>query len=263
MGALGIHDIHVLRDGRVATNSIWDEAGKAIGFYKDGDCAGQVQDPSALTGGVAITADEHYLFALRSERKREEKDPFWHGVARYTLDGKVAPWPGGEGRLKNVLFLNPPTDKGGHALTGVAVWAGELFLADPDSGKIRVYRTSDMTPLRQFSLTPACDPPGKMVADRAGRLWIVQGNRENGYRIRCYSKEGQYQNREIGDGRCQPRWRSTAAGCYWWQITAPGNRSANTTSAPCSRRSKALSELTAASLRGTSRGVSNRTGSAG
>ena len=71
------------------TDCGWDEGGRAIGFYKDGDCAGKVDDYTALTGGIAVTADDQYIFALRTERKLGESDPMWHGVARYTLDGKI------------------------------------------------------------------------------------------------------------------------------------------------------------------------------
>jgi len=67
---LGIEDILVFPDGRVVTNTTWDEAGRAIGFYKDGAVLGGVQDSSALTGGPAVAADEQYLFALRSSQRR-------------------------------------------------------------------------------------------------------------------------------------------------------------------------------------------------
>ena len=60
---LDIDDIFVFPDGRVVTNCAWDEAGRAIGFYKDGNATGKVDDYTALTGGPAITADEQYLFA--------------------------------------------------------------------------------------------------------------------------------------------------------------------------------------------------------
>ena len=47
-GQLDIDDVFAFADGRVATNCAWDEAGRAIGFYKDGDAIGKVDDYTAL-----------------------------------------------------------------------------------------------------------------------------------------------------------------------------------------------------------------------
>ena len=196
---LDIDDIFVFPDGRVVANTEWDEAGRAIGFYKDADVIGKVDDYTVLTGGPAITADDQYIFALRMERKLNESDPMWFGVARYTLEGKPAKWPGAEGRVRNVLFLHPPSDKGGKSLTGVAAREGEVFLADPASRRIKVYGAADMAPRRDFALAPKSDTPFKMAFDPAGRLWVVQRSSEGALRIRAYSARGEYANREIVD----------------------------------------------------------------
>ncbi len=197
---LDIDDVFVFADGRVAANCTWDEAGRAIGFYKEGDATGKVDDYTALTGGPAITADDQYIFALRMERKMTESDPMWFGVARYTLDGKPAKWPGAEGRVRNVLFLHPPSDKGGKSLTGVAARGGEVFLADPISRKVKVYGSSDMAPKREFGLSPDTDTPYKMAFDKAGRLWICQKGAEGTWRVRAYdAPAGAYANAEIVD----------------------------------------------------------------
>lgn len=72
---LDVDDIFVFPDGRVVTDTTWDEAGRAIGFYTDGDAIGKVDDFTALTGGPAATADDPYIFALRMERMMTESDP--------------------------------------------------------------------------------------------------------------------------------------------------------------------------------------------
>ena len=197
---LDIDDIFVFPDGRVVTNTIWDEACRAIGFYRDGDAIGKVDDPTALTGGLAVTADDRFIFALRLERKLGDSDPMWQGVAHYTLEGKPAKWPGAEGRVRNVLFLHPPFDKGGKSLTGVAARDGELFLADPISRKVKVYGTSDIAPKREFGLSPNTDTPYKMAFDKVGRLWICQKGAEGTWRVRVYdARAGAYANLEIPD----------------------------------------------------------------
>ncbi len=196
---LDVGDIFVFPDGRVVTNCACDEGGRAIGFYRDGDAVGKVDDYTALTGGIAVAADDTYLFALRTERKLGESDPMWHGVARYTLEGKPARWPQGEGRVRNVLFLHPPADKGGQPLTGVAARGGELFLSDSLSRSVRIYGTADMASRREFKLEPETDTPLKMVFDAAGRLWIGQRSAGGGRRIRAYDAQGRYLGVEIAD----------------------------------------------------------------
>jgi len=195
---LDMDDIFVSPDGRAVANCGWDEAGRAIGFYKDGQVIGKVDDYTALTGGMAVTADERFIFALRTERKLGESDPMWHGVARYTLDGKAAKWPTAEGRVRNVLFLHPPSKQGGRPLTGVAAAGGELFLADPNSRAVLVYDAASMAAKRQFKLVPETDTPYKMVFDKAGRVWICQRGGEAQWRLRAYDvKAGTYSNVEI------------------------------------------------------------------
>ncbi|HUU68508.1 MAG TPA: hypothetical protein VM186_03210, partial [Planctomycetota bacterium] len=203
---LGVQDIFVFPDGRVVTNTGWDEAGRAIGFYKNADVLGSVKDYTALTGGVQVTADDQFIFALRAERKKLESDPFWFGVARYTLDGQPAKWDGGEGRVGNVLFLNSPKEKSNEwqSLAGVALHNRELLLSEPLSRTIRVFATADMAAKREFKLMPETDTPGKMIVDKAGVLWIVQHDAGEGPfakagRIRAYSLDGKYQGREITD----------------------------------------------------------------
>jgi len=206
---LDIDDIFIFPDGRIVANCDWDEGGRAIGFYKDGEVVGKMQDYTALTGGIGVTADEQFIFALRTERKLGESDPMWHGVARYTLEGKPATWPGAEGRVRNVLFLHPPSKDGGRPLTGVAARNGELFLSDPLNRTIKVYATLQMTPKRQFNLAPETDVPGKMVFDKSGRLWIAQCAPANSntipkltgtWRLRAYDPlSGVYAGLEILD----------------------------------------------------------------
>jgi len=193
--AMGVHDICVLPDGRIIANTPWEEGGRAIAFCKDGDAVGRAA-PHCMVGGLAVTADDKHIFALRSERKLNENDPPWHGVSRFTLDGTPAGWPGAEGRKRNMLFINPPAEQGGQQLTGVAVRGGELFLADPQSLTIKVFDSTTMARKREFGLTPEADSPRKMIADKTGTLWIVQeGNAA--FRIRAYSLDGKYQSREI------------------------------------------------------------------
>ena len=59
-----ISGMYVAPDGTIYTNSIWDEAGREVGIYRDGDVIGKADDLHGWGrhGGDAITEDDKYMF---------------------------------------------------------------------------------------------------------------------------------------------------------------------------------------------------------
>ena len=57
-----ISGMYVAPDGTIYTNSIWDEAGREVGIYRDGDVIGKADDLHGWGrhGGDAITVDDKY-----------------------------------------------------------------------------------------------------------------------------------------------------------------------------------------------------------
>jgi hypothetical protein len=80
----GISDIMALPDGTVVASSIYDEAGKAIGFYKDG----KPLPTMAPIGTGSMCTDGSYLYLAVSGMNKPRA-----GVRRFTLDLKEALWP--------------------------------------------------------------------------------------------------------------------------------------------------------------------------
>ena len=64
--------MYVGNEGTVYTNSVWDEAGREAGIYKDSDAIGKASNLQGWgrTGGEAVTANSKYLYTALCVTKR-------------------------------------------------------------------------------------------------------------------------------------------------------------------------------------------------
>ena len=185
--------MQVLPDGTLVVGSFWDEGGREVGLYKDGDIVGRLPD-THMRAGFAVAANDRYVFyahtcGLENQPQAKagevlsEKPICYFGVSRYTRDGKHAPFSGGKTRFKNMLALREAPDN--HALIprGVAATDKGLFVADTAFDTIRVIDPGTMKGVREF---PA-PTPGRLAVDAAGNLWVIC---EGGKRVASYSADG-------------------------------------------------------------------------
>ncbi len=189
-----ISGMYVATDGTIYTNSEWDEAGREVGIYRNGDVVGKADDLHGWgrSGGIAITANEKYIYvAMEQSGIEQKKDGFppkgtnWYCVRRYDLNGKTAPFPNGKGWDKSMLIVSNKDE-----LTGLATVGRELFVSDNAANKVRIYDTETMQELRSFNLTK----PGNIAIDKTGNLWIIQNNK-----VVNYSKQGKRLARVISN----------------------------------------------------------------
>ena len=186
-----IEGMEVTRDGKVYTNSIWDEAGREVGIYQNGDVIGKAEDLHGWGrhGGKAIAVDERYMYvamqqSVEKKAKAQGKDyppsgTTWYAVRRYNLSGKPAPFPRGRGWDKSMLIVSTKS-----AITGLAVNQQRLYVSDAATNSIRVYSTSNFgQQVRNFPVSH----PGKIATDRRGNLWVIQTNT---HKILNYSASG-------------------------------------------------------------------------
>jgi hypothetical protein len=163
----------------VYANSPWDEGGRECGIYKDGKVVGQLEKTHDVLAGYAITSDGTHVYA-------GIKSGF---VRRYTMDGKLAPFPGGErggADLSVGGVISGPK--------GLAIIGDELFVslqAAPDrpaakkggkprenavdTDRIAVLGLADLTSRRTWD-APRCR---QLVTDAAGTLWVIQDGTTN------------------------------------------------------------------------------------
>ena len=196
-----VSGMYVAPDGTVYTNSPWDEAGREVGIYKDGDVIGKADDLHGWgrLGGIAVTADRKYIYVAMQQSQSgspgEDYPPSkteWHCVRRYDLSGKPAPFPGGRGWDKSMLIVSTKSP-----VTGLFSTLKELYVSDRAANRIRVYSTDTFgKELRSFSVPN----PGQITVDRQGNLWIIQSkNGSTPAKIVHYSKQGNVLPEQISD----------------------------------------------------------------
>lgn len=107
----------VTDDGTIFTNAEWDEAGREVGVYRNGDVLGKAGHTHGwgYHGGRAIAVNDEYVFiAQKVDSERGGlKDPgtwpakgnVWYGVARRLRSDitRPAPFPGGKGGKGDTL----------------------------------------------------------------------------------------------------------------------------------------------------------------
>ncbi|MGH1392758.1 MAG: hypothetical protein ACRAVC_01800 [Trichormus sp.] len=192
--------MYVSQDGTVYVNSRWDEAGREVGIYKNGDVIGKVEDLHGWgrSGGIAITANQKYIYVgMKQSPEGKPEDDYppqgttWYCVRRYDLSGKPAPFTGGRGWDKSMLIITTKNE-----VTGLATRGNELYVSDVGSNSIHVYHTDTMQELRNFSVTN----PGAIAIDRQNNLWIVQHKQnKTPVKIVRYTPQGQKLPQQITD----------------------------------------------------------------
>ena len=170
----------VLPDGTCVVGSFWDEAGREVGIYKDGRPIAKLEH-THMRGGKAIATSTNYLFyahtCVRDDQPdvaageaRRETPICLFGVSRYTLDGKVAPFPGGKTRHKNMVVFREAPDNHDLIARGLATDGKLLYVADTLQDRIRVFDANSMAPVREFAATM----PERLALDREGNIWAIQ-----------------------------------------------------------------------------------------
>jgi len=127
----------------------------------------------AREGGLAITANNTYVYAgmtqnhLAGQTGYPPSGTTWYAVRRYNAATLTpATWTAGSGYDKTMLVINTSTD-----VTGLAVnAAGELFVSDPSTDKIKVYNGTTMAFLREFALAR----PRDIAIAPDGDLWVIR-----------------------------------------------------------------------------------------
>jgi len=193
--------MYVGNDGTVYTNSVWDEAGREAGIYKDGDAIGKASNLHGWgrTGGEAVTANSKYLYIAMIQGAIDRmviqdyppSETDWYCVRRYNLSGEPAPFAGGRGYDKSMLIVSTSGQ-----VTGLANAGNELYVSDSAANRIRVYNSETLAELRSWPV----DRPKQIAVDPQSNLWILQAkDATNPPKILHYSKTGTLLSQKITD----------------------------------------------------------------
>jgi len=186
-------ELCVLPDGTCVVGSFWDEAGREVGLYKNGQPVVKL-DHTHMRGGKAVAASGQYVFyantsvredqpEVKAGEARRDKPICYFGVSRWTLDGKVAPFPGGGTRFKNMAVFREAPDNHDLIARGLATDGKSLLIADTTGNRIRVLDLETMQPVRDF----AAEKPERLALDAAGNVWTIQSG---GEKILSFTADG-------------------------------------------------------------------------
>lgn len=163
-----VDEIEVTPDGAVITASVWDEAGRCTGIYKDGDVNKDLlkQPPEGEekawgwgTGGEAVAVEGNLIFIANSGnelicfRWNPENIHEWAFLRKVDI--------GGDGKDTAIAM---------------AARNGLICLARK-SGEVQIRRTSDLSLVRTFKVDNLKD----VAVARDNSLWFIVGDRIERY----------------------------------------------------------------------------------
>ncbi|MBC7326738.1 beta-propeller fold lactonase family protein [bacterium] len=197
-----LEGMFVSPDGTVYTASVWDEAGREFGFYKNGDVVGYCKETHGwgTLGGYAITANSKYIFIAHLQgnegghlqgKEYPPKGMIWAGISRYNKDGTLAPFPNGGGRFGAMLILHTlpeparAEDLENAQVHGLAADEKRLYVSDQFANTIKVYDVEKMELLRQWKV----EGPRQLALDKQGTIWLIQKVGKI-YRITRFTTDG-------------------------------------------------------------------------
>ncbi len=160
---LQISTLYVTPDGTCFTNSLWDEAGREVGIYKDGDVLGQIADlhVAGRHGGEAVCANDQYLFVGMEEQQRDSGQMIY-GVCRYDYQ-QGNPVPFADSQVLPVSTESP--------VAGLCATETYLWVSDPSTASIRGFSTESGQEVGHYP----CPQPNRLALNPIDQgVWVIQ-----------------------------------------------------------------------------------------
>ncbi|NHA03717.1 SMP-30/gluconolaconase/LRE-like region family protein [Mucilaginibacter sp. HC2] len=136
-------------EGVVYTASLWDEKGRNIGIYQNGNTIGAMGGTKDSQGS-AIGGDSTYIYTA-------QQAPNSGYIGRYNRNSKT----------RDLLFK--ASNGTGEAIRGIVINGNEIFVSDFAGNRIGVYSKTGSL-LREWTVTE----PGAITIDGQSQLWVTQ-----------------------------------------------------------------------------------------
>ncbi|NET02923.1 MAG: hypothetical protein F6K61_20695 [Sphaerospermopsis sp. SIO1G1] len=185
-----IEAMYVTENGRIYTNSKWDEAGTEAGIYENRKIINSLKDTHGWhrLGGKAVTANSKYIYLAMSQGGMSKEKGYppdgetWYCVRRYNLAGEPVPFPNGNGWDKSMLIISKKSP-----VTGLATIGNKLFVSNAEANIVSVFNTETMAKINSFYVTN----PGGIVIDSLKNLWIIENKTSRKYgKVVHYNQNG-------------------------------------------------------------------------
>ncbi|MGF6759090.1 hypothetical protein P3T16_006518 [Paraburkholderia sp. GAS42] len=215
---IDIAAIAVSPDGKVYTNTIWDESGAEASIYQNGKVLGVASDTHGWgnLGGTAVAINRKYEFLavsvgnegghLVSPGVWPEKGKQWYGVSRREIADpkRSSPFQSGanvslaldpRARLAaSFLLVNEVPSDTKAEIDGLAASDTTLYVSNTARDRIEVYDAESMMQKTTWSVRE----PGRIALAPDGSLWVLTGPRgDRTRRLAHYTADGQRLNDEL------------------------------------------------------------------
>lgn len=198
---LDIDGIYVSPDGKVYTNTTWEEGGRPVAIFKDGKLISPLNDLNnspnwSNGGGTSVAADATHIFRSNT--------PNGTGVSildAQTMDGTT------------LSLTGSSTLNNSQGVEGMAIHNGSLYLTQRDFNKVEIYNLKTLG----LTNTISVNNPSSIAVDSTGGIWV------------SHRDQTPYPNL---NGNVYDYWEQmglptidhyNAAGTYVNTITLPGN----------------------------------------
>ncbi|BAN28009.1 NHL repeat-containing protein [Caballeronia insecticola] len=211
---INITAIAVAPDGRVFTNSPWDESGAEASVYRDGQMLGYAGGTHGwgAAGGNAVAVNSRYVYVavgVGNEKGRLVKEGVWPrsgrhwiGVTRRDIGDMKRPAPFEDGiaqkalandkdsravLARSFLTINDTPDDARQDIGGLAASDALLYVANTSQDRIELYDAASMQKKSQWS----APQPGRIALGADGSLWAIVESRGEHPRVVHYGASGQ------------------------------------------------------------------------
>ncbi|MFM0069196.1 hypothetical protein PQR07_39055 [Paraburkholderia aspalathi] len=182
--------IAIAPDGRVFTNSPWDESGAEVSVYLNGKVVAVAASTHGWgnSGGNAVALNRRYLFVavtvgnehghLVDPQRWPPAGRQWYGVSRRYVDdpqnGAIYKDSKPDPLSKiaaSFLMINEVPEGTSADIDGLAADDTSLYVANTTCNRIQIYDTGSM----QHKATWGVHEPGRIALVGDGTLWVITG----------------------------------------------------------------------------------------
>jgi hypothetical protein len=205
---INITAIAAAPDGRVFTDSPWDESGAEASVYKDGKVLGYADGTHGWGngGGNAVALNRRYVFigmTVGNERGHLSKPGVWpprgmqwYGVSRRAIDDprRVAPFQADLAASDDLharsragfLMVNETPPDTPQAIGGLAASDTSLYVANTALNRIEEYDAETMQQRGKWD----AQQPGRIALAKDGTLWALIDSMGDAPRLAHYTAKG-------------------------------------------------------------------------
>ena len=153
---LDMNTVYATPDGKVYTNTPWEEGGRPVSVFKDGKLISPLDNgPNSQNwsngGGIAVAADSQYIFRSNGP----------NGTGITLLDANTM-------AQASMSLSGSSTLNNSKGIFGLAISHGKLYATEDDLNIVDVFDLKSLSLVESFSIKD----PVRIAVDKKGGMWV-------------------------------------------------------------------------------------------